>query len=202
MRSTDQPQEHREARDLSADENANLCAGCVKCCTYITVEIDSPRSAWEYDQWIWALHHRGVSLCVEKPEKWFVHFETVCDHLGSDGRCAIHGRHPVLCRDYDPRTCERRVPEADVVRWFENGASLEAWLRERRPAHYRRLLEYRREMPPGPPVAESGRSSRAAETLISIGEPRAGAPSSRIDLPWPPHPASAARPRAPRRSMR
>jgi len=194
MRSADRPPDPRAAHDLTADENASLCAGCVKCCTYIIVQVDSPRSAWEYDQWIWALHHRGVSLFVEKPEKWFVHFETVCDHLQGDGRCAIHGRHPVLCRDYDPRTCERRLPLADVVCRFEDGASLERWLQERRPTHYKRLLAYRREMPAAPPVAGSSRSAREVEALISIGEPPVGAPSSSASLPWPPH--------TPRRSMR
>jgi hypothetical protein len=163
----------RSAEDLTPEENAELCRGCVKCCTYITVEIDPPRAAWEYDQWIWALYHRGVSLCVERPEKWFVHFETICDHLSAAGRCAIHGRHPVLCRDYDPRTCERRRPLADVVAWFDRGEELEAWLARRRPAHYRRLLDYRRDMPQGPPVADvrSGKGGEAG--LVTIDKPAA-----------------------------
>ena len=100
----------RDPKELSGDENARLCEGCVKCCTYITVEIDPPRAAWEYDQWIWALYHRGIQLYVEMPEAWYVHFETVCEKLDDSGRCSIYGRHPVLCREYDPRTCERRVP--------------------------------------------------------------------------------------------
>ena len=33
----------RDARELNRDENARLCEGCVKCCTYITIEIDPPR---------------------------------------------------------------------------------------------------------------------------------------------------------------
>jgi Fe-S-cluster containining protein len=194
------PEDGRSAHDLSPEENANLCAGCVKCCTYITVQIDNPRAAWEYDQWIWALHHRGVSLYLEKPEAWFLHFETVCDHLGAEGRCAIHGNHPVLCRDYDPRSCERRLPLADIVRWFDNGSSLEAWLRERRPAHFRRLLEHRRGMPAGPPRAEAARSRPPAAALISIGEPVAGLRTRGPNAV--PHPRQAAAPAARRRSLR
>jgi len=45
-------EDSRAASELTAVENADLCSGCVKCCTYITVEIDAPRAAWEYDQWI------------------------------------------------------------------------------------------------------------------------------------------------------
>jgi len=166
--------DRRRASDLAAEENADLCSGCVTCCTYITVEVDAPRAAWEYDQWIWALYHRGVSLYVERPERWFVHFGTVCEHLNQAGRCDIHGRHPVLCRDYDPRSCERRRPLADVVAWFDRGDELEAWLARQRPAHYQRLLAYRRQTPAGPPVADALADRKALDQgLIGISEPAA-----------------------------
>jgi len=168
MRAAPPSADARVSRDLGADENADLCAGCVKCCTYITVEIDAPRAAWEYDQWIWALCHRGISLYVEKPEHWFLHVETICTHLDARGRCAIHGRHPVLCRDYDPRGCERRLPLADIRAWFDDGDALEAWLREHRPAHHRRLVDYRRDQPQGAPVADAGRPTAAEPALIAI----------------------------------
>jgi hypothetical protein len=160
----------RPAAQLTATENADLCAGCVKCCTYITVEVDAPRAAWEYDQWIWALEHRGVSLYLERPEKWSVHFETVCENLTAAGRCAIHGRHPVLCREYDPRTCERRLP-LDMVAEFHNGRELEEWIQLRRPSHHRRLLAYRAEQPAGPPMADVEADRRS--TLVTIEDPRA-----------------------------
>jgi hypothetical protein len=160
--------DERPAAQLTSAENADLCAGCVKCCTYITVEVDAPRAAWEYDQWIWALEHRGVSLCVERPEKWFVHFETVCENLTAAGRCAIHGRHPVLCREYDPRVCERRLP-LDIVAEFHNGRELEDWIQRRRPSHHRRLLAYRAEQPAAPPVADVEADRRTA--LVTIEDP-------------------------------
>ena len=158
----------RDPKELSGEENARLCEGCVKCCTYITVEIDPPRTAWEYDQWIWALHHRGIQLYVEMPEAWFVHFETVCEKLDASGRCSIYGRHPVLCREYDPRNCERRVPLAEVRAWFNHGEDLENWLRQHRPAHYRRLMEFRRDMPAGPPVADARKDRGLAAGLVAI----------------------------------
>ena len=170
------PADPRDPKQLSAQENANLCEGCVKCCTYITVEIDPPRAAWEYDQWIWALHHRGIQLYVEFPEAWFVHFETVCEKLNEAGRCSIYGRHPVLCREYDPRTCERRVPLTEVRAWFDHGEDLENWLKQHRPIHYRRLMAFRRDMPQGPPVADARRDRTAATALVSIASapPRSG----------------------------
>ena len=159
----------RSARELTDEENADLCSGCVKCCTYITIEIDPPRAAWEYDQWIWALHHRNIQLYVERPERWFVHVEAVCEQLNAEGRCSIYGRHPVLCREYDPRSCERRLPLADVRAWFENAAQLEEWIHTRRPKHWERLLQYRNDMPAGPPVADA-RMERGRPTsgLVTI----------------------------------
>jgi hypothetical protein len=160
----------RPSLALRRSETAALCRGCVKCCTYITIEVDAPRSPWEYDQWIWALHHRGVQLYVEKPESWSVHFETRCEELGEDDRCAIHGRHPVMCREYDPRNCERWLPLSDLRAWFENPAQLEDWLRRERPAHWARLQAWRRKR-----VAES----RARRPRTAVIPSRANASTAR-----------------------
>jgi Fe-S-cluster containining protein len=162
----------RQARTLSATENADLCQGCVKCCTYITVEVDAPRSPWEYDQWIWALHHRNIQLFVEKPERWFLHVETVCDRLDAHGRCSIYGRHPVLCRDYDPRSCERRLPLSDIVATFEDAGQLEDWLKRKRPRHWQRLEAYRaRAAALAAPAPDAGLLSIVGLTSARHGKP-------------------------------
>jgi hypothetical protein len=179
----------RDARDLSPGENADLCSGCVKCCTYITVEVDAPRAAWEYDQWVWALHHRSISLFVEKPERWFLCVDAVCEQLNEQGRCAIHGRHPVLCREYDPRDCERRLPLSDIVAWFHDAAELEAWLQAKRPKHWKRLMSYRKDEPQGPPMAQWRAPARSVPALVSISGPN----GTRLDL-------AAASPRSARKS--
>ena len=174
-------EDERDALTLSADENADLCAGCSKCCSYITVEVDKPRTAREYDQWLWAIMHRHVSLYVERPERWFLAVETPCENLGADQRCGIYGKHPVLCREYDPRHCERRLPLTDVRAWFHDAPSLERWLEAERPKHWAALLAFRQQMPPAPPSADVRADRRAAATgaLVTIGEPRCPEPASR-----------------------
>jgi hypothetical protein len=157
--------DERESYELSSTENADLCAGCIRCCSYITIEIDSPRSAEEYDQWIWALYHDHISIFVEKPEKWFVQVDTRCGKLDAGGRCSIYGSHPVLCRKYDARSCERRLPVLDIVHEFQTGEQLEAWLRERRPAHFRRLQKFRAKHPV--------KVASAAPGLVNIQAPAA-----------------------------
>ncbi len=147
------PDDTRGARDLSPVENADLCTGCVKCCTYITIEIDAPRAAWEYDQWLWTLHHEGIGLYVERPERWYLHVETRCNALQANGRCGVYARRPVLCREYDPRTCERRNPLSDIVAWFHTPDEFETWIRTRRPAHWARLERHRSDRSTEPAVA-------------------------------------------------
>jgi Fe-S-cluster containining protein len=172
----------RDALALPADENADLCAGCVKCCTYIAVEVDAPRAAWEYDQWIWALHHQGIELYVERPERWYLHVEARCRQLNSSGRCDIYGRHPVLCREYDPRSCERRLPLADVRAWFKSAEALEQWIQRERPAHWRQLQRYRK-----PHAAEMRPDSGGAPAFVALatlltpaaGRPPASSPAQR-----------------------
>ncbi len=146
----------RDPKDLSAAENADLCRGCTACCTYITIEVDAPRAAWEYDQWIWALHHQGIEMYVERPERWFLHVATVCRQLDAHGRCSIHGRHPVLCREYDPRSCERRYPLADQRAWFHDAYELEAWIARERPAHWKRLMAWRKDRVETPAAVRNG----------------------------------------------
>ena len=148
----------RDARQLSPGENADLCSGCVTCCTYLTIEIDAPRAAWEYDQWLWALHHHGINLYVEKPERWYLHIETRCNALQTNGRCGVYARRPVLCREYDPRVCERRYPLSDIAAWFHGPEEFETWIRTKRPSHWARLERHRLERPATheAPVAEAG----------------------------------------------
>lgn len=165
----------REAVELTADENADLCAGCTRCCVTVCIEIDAPRSPWEYDQWIWVLHHENLEVYVEKPERWFLHIATRCRQLGADGRCRIYGEHPVLCREYDPRGCERRAPLSDIVAWFHDAGELEAWLARRRPAHWQRLLAHRAANPIGrPPVPAH------VAALVTIAEPAAHEPATHL----------------------
>jgi uncharacterized protein len=149
MRSARQETDARKALELERGETARLCRGCTRCCTYVTVEIDSPRASWEYDQWVWALHHRGVEIYVERPDRWLVHFATRCAELLRSGRCRIHGRHPVMCREHDPRSCERWLPLSETRAWFRTSGALEAWIRAKRPVHWRRLVAWRRAHAPG-----------------------------------------------------
>ena len=127
---------------LSAAQCMTLCAGCQRCCTYVAVEVDAPDVPWMYDQYVWLLYHKSVWMYVEKGNKWFVQFETVCEKLAPSGACNVHGSHPVLCKEYDARSCERRGEMLDVTARFFDGDDLVRWLEAKRPKHYRRYKEW------------------------------------------------------------
>jgi len=162
----------RDVLQLSADENSSLCTGCTRCCETVCVEIDAPRAPWEYDQWVWVLHHRNLEIYVEKPERWFLHIETRCEKLDHAGRCGIYETRPALCREYDPRNCERRAPLSDVSAWFRTAADLERWLAERRPSHWARLLAHRE--------ARENASAKAVPALVQIAAAAAHEPATRL----------------------
>jgi hypothetical protein len=122
---------------LTAAQSMALCRGCVRCCTYVSVEVDPPNVPWMYDQYVWLLEHRGVWMYVETGNHWYVQFETVCEQLDERGGCRIHGRHPVLCKEYDARSCERRG-EVKILARFRRGDDLVRWMEARRPVHHRR----------------------------------------------------------------
>jgi hypothetical protein len=159
-----------ETGPLSAAQCMTLCAGCQRCCTYVAVEVDAPDVPWMYDQYVWLLYHKGIWMYVEKGNKWFVQFETVCEKLGARGECRVHGSHPVLCKEYDARTCERRGELSDVVARFFDGDDLVRWLEVKRPVHHRRYRAwFDAAHAPQPPAAN--------------GQP---APRVRYEMPPPP----------------
>ena len=127
-----------ETGPLTAAQCMTLCSGCQRCCTYVAVEVDAPDTPWMYDQYVWLLYHKSIWMYVEKGNKWYVQFETVCEKLGSKGECRVHGMHPVLCKEYDARSCERRGELSDVIARFYDGDDLVRWLEVKRPTHHKR----------------------------------------------------------------
>jgi len=148
-----------EKGPLSAAQSMALCAGCQRCCTYVAVEVDAPDAPWMYDQYVWLLYHKGVWMYVEKGNRWYVQFETVCEKLAPSGACNVHGSHPALCKDYDARNCERRGEISDITARFFDGDDLVRWLAEKRPAHHKRYRAWYEKQhaptePPKGPVAQ------------------------------------------------
>ena len=81
----------------------------------------------------------------------------------------------MLCREYDPRGCERRAPLSDVAAWFKTAADMERWLAEKRPAHWARLLAHRRTK-----AGATHGAAALAHALVQLAEPGAHEPATRL----------------------
>ena len=89
----------------------NKCDLCTnsKCCTYVTQQIDTPRSKYDFEILLWQVSHDGVGAYKDE-DGWFVIFEARCQHLLSDGRCNIYEIRPAICRTHSNDYCEYDAP--------------------------------------------------------------------------------------------
>jgi len=89
----------------------DLCTNS-KCCTYVTQQIDTPRSKYDFEVLLWQVSHDGVGA-YKDDDGWFVMFEARCQHLLGDGRCNIYDERPTICRSHSNDYCEYDAPAED-----------------------------------------------------------------------------------------
>lgn len=109
------------------------CGYCTnsKCCTYITQQIDTPRSMLDFDQLLWQVSHRNVQAYKDE-DGWFLLVNNTCSHLQAGGRCGIYEVRPQICRNYDNDYCEYDEPaEGNFELFFENYTSLLNYCKQR-----------------------------------------------------------------------
>lgn len=117
------------------------CGYCTnsKCCTYITQQIDTPRSMLDFDQLLWQVSHQNVQAYKDE-DGWFLLVNNTCSHLQSGGRCGIYDVRPQVCRTYDNDYCEYdESAEENFELFFENYAGLLKYCKERFKSWDRRL---------------------------------------------------------------
>ena len=96
------------------DEEFSKCDLCTnsKCCTYVTQQIDPPRTTYDFEILLWQVSHDGVGA-YQDDDGWFVMFEARCQHLLTDGRCNIYEQRPTICRSHSNDYCEYDAPAED-----------------------------------------------------------------------------------------
>jgi len=100
----------------------NKCNHCVQsiCCTYITHQIDTPRSMQDFDYLIWQVSHDNVALFKDE-DGWFLSVSGRCAHLQPNGMCGIYDNRPQICREHSNDCCEFDGPaEEDFELYFNN----------------------------------------------------------------------------------
>ena len=116
-----------------AKSTQNKCSRCTnsKCCTYVTQQIDTPRSMDEFDVLLWQLSHRDVQLYKDE-DGWFLIINTPCLHLLPDGGCGIYEVRPKICREHSNDYCEYDAPaEEGFEKFFDGYESLLKYCKKR-----------------------------------------------------------------------
>ncbi len=114
-------------------ETQNKCDLCTnsKCCTYVTQQIDTPRSKYDFEILLWQVSHKKVKA-YKDCDGWFVLFEADCTHLEHDGRCGIYEDRPTICRTHENEFCEYDAPAEDGFDlYFPNYQNLLAYCEKR-----------------------------------------------------------------------
>ncbi|HIE10921.1 MAG TPA: YkgJ family cysteine cluster protein [Kiritimatiellae bacterium] len=99
------------------------CRDCdARCCRYLAIEIDRPRTAADYDDIRWYLLHRQVAVFIDHDGIWHLEFRSRCEALGPDNRCTIYGCRPRICRKHgEENLCEFHAsPYAVYMRTVED----------------------------------------------------------------------------------
>ena len=134
-----------EARASVEKQSDHPCFGCVACCTYVAIEIDTPTTMKEYDYIVWYLYHQGVSIFVDWDGNWYIKFETRCEHLTPVGLCDSYSSRPIICKEFEWRECENHVKNEPADKWlFETSDDFLRWFEKRRPKAFRRFQKYMR----------------------------------------------------------
>ena len=116
--------------EINTDNKCDLCTSS-KCCTYVTQQIDTPRSKYDFEILLWQVSHEQVGAYKDE-DGWFVIFETPCSHLQPSGRCGIYADRPTICRSHSNDYCEFDAPAEDGFElWFPDYQSLLKYCKKR-----------------------------------------------------------------------
>jgi Fe-S-cluster containining protein len=153
------------------------CLECGRCCTYLAVGINAPRTPRYVTDVLWYLYHERVSVHRDADGEWSVVFETRCRNLQDDLKCSVYAQRPHICRAFDNDGCEVNAPDnRDHV--FHTAAQFLEFLRAWRPRVY--LAVRKRYVPEGhlPPGDDPAvRPLRRRKAVPAKSPRRAGARS-------------------------
>ncbi|MDH3353743.1 MAG: YkgJ family cysteine cluster protein [Chromatiales bacterium] len=115
-----------------SSKNENKCQKCTaKCCSYVSQQIDTPRSIAAFDFLLWQLSHKEIQLYKDE-DGWFLLINNRCTHIQDDGSCGIYEVRPQICRDHSNDYCEYDSPAEEGFELFFDGyESLDNYCRKR-----------------------------------------------------------------------
>lgn len=119
-----------DTSQLTPENKCSFCNGSL-CCTYITEELDTPRSKEDFRQLLWQVSHEHVKIYKDE-DGWTLLVDGKCQHLQVDGGCGIYEDRPEVCREHSNDYCEFDAPSEDGFDlYFENYEDLLKYCKQR-----------------------------------------------------------------------
>jgi uncharacterized protein len=117
---------------ITPENKCSYCRGGSTCCTYLTQQIDTPKSIEDFDLMLWQISHFNTQFYKDS-DGWFILINNRCMHLQADGRCGIYETRPQVCRDHKNDDCEFDGPAGydDFDLYFPNYDALLKYCRKR-----------------------------------------------------------------------
>jgi len=116
--------------EITSENKCSFCAGTL-CCSYITEQLETPRSKYDFEHMLWQISHENINI-YQDDDGWYLLIRNRCTHLLPDGRCGIYERRPQICRDYENDFCEYDEPaERNFKQFFDGYDSLRAYCKKR-----------------------------------------------------------------------
>jgi len=109
-----------------------------KCCKYVTVKIDAPRTKCDFDEIRWFLAHEDVSVIIES-RLWYVQFDTRCEFLTRSNLCSNYENRFDVCREYAMDNCDDSDAEPPTV--FRRIEEFDKFIEKRKRARKRRATD-------------------------------------------------------------
>lgn len=115
---------------MSTTNKCSLCRNS-KCCTYITQQIETPRTMRDFDHLLWQISHQNVCI-YQDDDGWYLLINNPCRHLLPDGGCGIYNERPIVCREHSNDYCEYDSPaEEGFKKYFDSYEKLQTFCRKR-----------------------------------------------------------------------
>jgi len=102
------------------------CGG--KCCEYVAIEIDKPKTKKDFDYIRWFLLHKNVNVFIDHENKWFTEFRTECLAQKDDKTCEIYSERPKICRDHGTEQGNCEFFDTPYKRYFSDVKDFEKYL--------------------------------------------------------------------------
>jgi Fe-S-cluster containining protein len=110
---------HIDGIKITPENKCTFCQGS-KCCTYITEQLETPRSMRDFDHLLWQTAHRDVKIYKDE-DGWYLLIDNPCTHILPEGGCGIYDERPMVCREHDNDYCEFDAPAEDGFELYFDG---------------------------------------------------------------------------------